>query len=114
MLLPVLSSLTDRVSALRLEGGLAPLRPTLEQAAQWVRSPREVLAPPALRAAAELSVPPDASWADLLRVSLLQRLRELIEGCDVEVRRVDPGGKRGRGGERGGGHSASCQKRLAE
>jgi uncharacterized membrane protein YccC len=79
MLLPVLSSLTDRVQGLQLEGGLARVRGVLEEAARWVRAPEEVSAPAELRAGTKESLPPGATWADMLRVSLLERVRELID-----------------------------------
>jgi uncharacterized membrane protein YccC len=78
-LLPVLSSLADRVEGLRSEGRLDDVRPVLEQTAAWLRRRHELPMPARLRDVTDGAVPANAAWADLLRVSLLDRLRELLD-----------------------------------
>ncbi len=80
MLLPVLSSLADRVRAVRDTGMPAPLQSLLETAAQWVRG-TDPHPPPALRdaiAQTQAQTGPH-DWSALLQISLLQRLRELLD-----------------------------------
>ncbi|MGY2051070.1 FUSC family protein [Methylobacterium sp. JK268] len=82
LLLPVLSSLADRIAALRAVAGLtADLRDLLRDLEEWAKAG----APPAGSAhltarieAAEHGLPPDPDWGMLVRASLLDRLRELV------------------------------------
>ena len=79
MLLPVLSSIADRVAALERSGGMTPaLRGLLEQAALWLRGAPQ----PGLRRAVADALRPAASrsdWNAIMRNSLLMRLGELID-----------------------------------
>ncbi len=78
-LLPVLSSLTIRVQALRAENGLHDVQNVLDRTADYVRRRADTPVPDDLRAATTQKCPTDAAWADLLRVSLLNRVRELLD-----------------------------------
>ncbi len=85
LLLPLLSSIADRVSALRAAGGVtAPLERLLGEMRVWVRAG----APPprseaerlrATIASLEAATDPRAGWNDVMRDSLLLRLRELVD-----------------------------------
>ncbi|GGF57329.1 membrane protein [Azorhizobium oxalatiphilum] len=104
-LLPILSSISDRLHALRLESGALP--PPLEQLladiAGWIRAPADALGddavPDRLRAAADaLEMPAESErvWDDLVRASLLARLRELIDlwqDCLALQRQIASGGQ---------------------
>jgi uncharacterized membrane protein YccC len=85
MLLPLLSSISDRLGALRAAGGVTPgLEALLADMQVWVRAG----APPPrceadrLRAAItrlEQETDPRAGWNEVMRASLLLRLRELVD-----------------------------------
>lgn len=82
MLLPVLSSLDDRIRALRAVSGLTrDLRDLLGAVEAWSKAGAPRGDEPALQARiaeAERGLPPNPDWACLLRASLLDRLRELV------------------------------------
>ncbi|HEY1413118.1 MAG TPA: FUSC family protein, partial [Rhodopila sp.] len=85
VLLPLLSSIEDRLTALRAGNGIPPqLQLLLEDLSVWVRAG----APPPrseaerLRnaiARLELETDPRAGWNEVMRCSLLLRLRELVD-----------------------------------
>jgi uncharacterized membrane protein YccC len=85
VLLPLLSSIGDRITALRAAGGMTPaLERLLTDLRMWSRAG----APPPrseaerLRAAIaklEAETDPRAGWNDVMRDSLLLRLRELVD-----------------------------------
>ncbi|AOB31676.1 fusaric acid resistance protein [Bordetella sp. H567] len=88
-LTPTISSMEDRLRALRASGRPLPaeLPALLEDISAWVQAgPRADRAQAAaLRARAAKLAPPvqaDAGWYDLLLVSLSARLRELIGHCE--------------------------------
>lgn len=83
MLLPELSALHDRTAALRDTDGLAPLQSHLAAAAAWIADTGADRAPASLRQPPPEN-PPTASWNDLLRLGLLDRLDatvDLLEDC---------------------------------
>ena len=83
MLLPELSALNDRTTALRKADGLAPLQPRLDAAAAWIADRDSDRAPDTLRQP-HPEHPATATWNDLLRIGLLDRLNatvDLIEDC---------------------------------
>jgi uncharacterized membrane protein YccC len=85
LLLPLLSSIADRLAALRVAGGMTPgLRRLLADLRVWVRAG----APPPrseadrMRASItrlEAETDPRAGWNEVMRGSLLLRLRELVD-----------------------------------
>jgi uncharacterized membrane protein YccC len=84
MLLPILSSLADRIAALRARGELSDeIEDILRRVEAWSRAE----APPAeeahllrsLIAGADGPIGRGATWNDLLRASLLQRLKAFVE-----------------------------------
>jgi uncharacterized membrane protein YccC len=85
LLLPLLSSIGDRIAALRAAGGITPgLAALLATMRVWVRAgappPREEAA--LLRAAIaalEDETDPRLGWNEVMRGSLLLRLRELVD-----------------------------------
>ncbi|MFE1598051.1 FUSC family protein [Methylobacterium sp. ID0610] len=82
LLLPVLSSLADRIEALRGLSGLTPdLRDLLRSLDAWAKAgaPAGGVADLTARIeTAEHGLPPDPTWTALVRASLLDRLRELV------------------------------------
>ncbi|TGD99354.1 FUSC family protein [Methylobacterium nonmethylotrophicum] len=99
MLLPVLSSLSDRIAALRGLSGLAPeLRTLLADVEAWSAAGAPACEADALLAriaAADRPLPPHPSWPALVRASLLDRLRELLaigRDCRVLQDRIAKGG----------------------
>lgn len=87
MLLPILSSLADRITTLRDRGELSTeLQNILRQAEAWSRTD----APPAegtellrgLIAGADRPLGRAATWSDLLRASLLERLTAFVDVAD--------------------------------
>ncbi|ACA19193.1 Fusaric acid resistance protein conserved region [Methylobacterium sp. 4-46] len=82
LLLPVLSSLADRIAALRAVSGLtADLRDLMAALDAWSEAgaPAEGMAALTARIeAAERGLPADPDWTLLVRASLLDRLRELV------------------------------------
>lgn len=90
MLLPVLSSLADRIAALRGLSGLTPeLRSLLAEVEAWSAAGASAVEADALLArigAADRPLPAHATWTALVRASLLDRLRELVAiGRDCRV-----------------------------
>lgn len=82
MLLPLLSSLSDRIAALRALGGLdTGLSKALADVARWMKGEAEEPedGPSAAVAALESDLSPTSTWTDIMRVGLLARLRELID-----------------------------------
>jgi uncharacterized membrane protein YccC len=85
MLLPLFSSLADRLHALKAEGrGLPPaLGPLLSRIADWVKAGRGPAAAQAERFRTELAAikPAEHSfdWHDLILSSALSRLREIVD-----------------------------------
>jgi uncharacterized membrane protein YccC len=85
LLVPLLSSLGDRLAALEAEQALTPaLRTLLADVAAWVerahaapRASAEALRAEILRATPVLRA--DAAWVDILRANLMVRLRELVD-----------------------------------
>jgi uncharacterized membrane protein YccC len=86
LLLPLLSSIRDRLAGLRDADGMTPkLEALLEAMRVWVR----VAVPPPPRseadrmrgliAACEAETDPRAGWAEVIRCSLLSRLRTLVD-----------------------------------
>ncbi|MFH6781633.1 MULTISPECIES: FUSC family protein [Methylobacterium] len=117
MLLPVLSSLADRIAALRGLSGVSPeLRGLLADVEAWSAGGAPAGEADALLArieAADRPLPPHAGWAALVRASLLDRLRELV-AIGRDCRALQDGIARGSGrlseplafaGEFGGGAS---------
>ncbi|GJD47414.1 p-hydroxybenzoic acid efflux pump subunit AaeB [Methylobacterium crusticola] len=101
ILLPVLSSLADRIGALRGLSALpADLRDLLGDVAAWSGAgarPEEGRALLARIDAADASLPAEAGWAAIVRASLIERLRELVEvvrDCRVLEEHVARGGGR--------------------
>jgi len=89
IMVPLLLAVEDRLDSLREvdPDSLAPWTRVLEDIAAWVAAGRD--ADPAraaqLRAALAQLQPvlaPDASWSDILRLNLAQRLDALIEACE--------------------------------
>ncbi|MGE7412903.1 FUSC family protein [Methylobacterium tarhaniae] len=82
MLLPVLSSLADRIAALRGLSGLTPeLRSLLADVEAWSAAGAPAGEAGALMVrieAADHPLPPHPSWTALVRASLIDRLRELV------------------------------------
>jgi uncharacterized membrane protein YccC len=82
MLLPLLSSMSDRLAALRATGGVrADLAGLLGRLAQWLRTGAPEQDAAGLRAtitALEPVLDERADWADIMRAGLLQRLQELL------------------------------------
>ncbi|AWN49845.1 FUSC family protein [Methylobacterium terrae] len=96
MLLPILSSLADRIAALKGLSGLTPeLRGLLADVEAWSAAGAPAVEADALLArieAADRPLPPHAAsqagpfWTALVRASLLDRLRELVAiGRDCRV-----------------------------
>jgi uncharacterized membrane protein YccC len=85
VLLPLLSSIGDWLSALRAGNGITPcLQQLLTELQSWVRAgnppPRgEADRMRALIARCEAETDPRVSWNDVMRCSLLVRLRELVD-----------------------------------
>jgi uncharacterized membrane protein YccC len=85
LLLPLLSSIDDRLTALRAAGGTTPgLERLLEDLCVWVRAgappPRsEVERTRASIARLQAETDPRAGWNEVMRCSLLLRLRELVD-----------------------------------
>jgi len=81
-LMPVLSSISDRVMQLRTIGGITPdLQVVLDQCAEWVRAggpeqADEVHA--SITRAIDDEIAPERSWAAILRLTLLVRMTELV------------------------------------
>ena len=79
MLLPVLSSIADRVAALERSGGMTPgLRALLDTVLLWLRGAES----PGLRRAIAEALHPAAArsdWNTIMRNSLLMRLGELVD-----------------------------------
>ena len=83
MLLPELSALDDRATALRQAGAIDPVQPRLTAVAAWIADTTADRAPAALRKP-HPEHPPTATWNDLLRLGLLDRLGatvDLLEDC---------------------------------
>ncbi len=82
MLLPVLSSLADRITALKGLSGLTPeLRGLLADVEAWSAKGAPADGADALLArieAADRPLPAHSSWIALVRASLIERLRELV------------------------------------
>lgn len=85
MLLPLLSSIGDRMAALRESGGITPgLRLLLAEMRVWVRAGAPPPRSEAERLRAEIAkleeeTDPRAGWNEVMRDSLLLRLRELVD-----------------------------------
>ncbi|WP_342447864.1 FUSC family protein [Methylobacterium variabile] len=101
MLLPVLSSLADRIAALRGLGGVTPdLRALLDDVEAWSEAGAPEAEADALLArieAADQALPPAVSWTALVRAGLLDRLRELVaigRDCSVLQAHIARGGGR--------------------
>jgi uncharacterized membrane protein YccC len=80
LLLPLLSSIADRTSALRDAGGMDPATAAVLRAvAAWLATaaPQADLQP--LRARIDAAAGQGTSWSDVMRAGLLIRLRELID-----------------------------------
>ncbi|WP_158924309.1 FUSC family protein [Acidisphaera sp. S103] len=86
LLLPLLSSINDRLGALRAEGGMTPgLTRLLADMGVWVRA----VQPPPPRSEADrmrasiarcqAETDPRAGWTDIMRGSVLQRLGQLVD-----------------------------------
>ncbi|TNC14182.1 FUSC family protein [Methylobacterium terricola] len=100
MLLPVLSSLADRIAALRGLSGMTPeLRSLLAAVEAWSAAGAPAGEADALMArieAADRPLPPHAAWTALVRASLLDRLRELV-AIGRDCRELQEGITRGSG-----------------
>jgi uncharacterized membrane protein YccC len=79
-LMPVLSSVADRVAQLRAAGGIDPaLKELLAESAEWVKSGGpEDASPLHERIEALQKTAQTDNWASLIRTSLLARLTELV------------------------------------
>ncbi|WP_425350930.1 FUSC family protein [Methylobacterium aquaticum] len=100
MLLPVLSSLADRIAALTALSGLTPeLRGLLAEVEAWSAQGAPAAGVEALMArieAADRPLPAHPSWTALVRASLIERLRELV-AIGRDCRALQDGIRRGDG-----------------
>ncbi len=82
MLLPLLSSIADRLRALRAHGGVSvELKDLLETIADWIRNDPTAIETPGLQETIrrqQLMADKGTGWVDILSASLLMRLRELL------------------------------------
>ncbi len=100
MLLPVLSSLADRIAALKSLSGLTPeLRHLLADVEAWSAEGAPAAGADALTARIEASdraLSTHPSWSALVRASLIERLRELV-AIGRDCRALQDGVARGDG-----------------
>ncbi|ACL56848.1 FUSC family protein [Methylobacterium nodulans] len=118
LLLPVLSSLGDRIAALRgLRALTFDLRELLQALDSWAKAGAPVQGVAELTArieAAERGLAADPGWAALMRASLLDRLRDLValsRDCRTLEEHIARGGGRLRAPLAYGGEFAACPPR---
>ncbi|WP_229257215.1 FUSC family protein, partial [Duganella callida] len=89
VMVPLLLAVEDRLNALREvdPASLAPWRGVLDEIAAWVQAGRDADPARAAQLRAQLAqlrpeLKADASWSEILRVNLVQRLDTLVETCE--------------------------------